>query len=217
MSNPVDFLARWSRRKRQAARNAKRHELSPRTPEPDPKSGEGDPGPISPSGLSNGSRLSRSTAASCAAVKRSAGTTPANESAAPQFDLSRLPSPESISAETDIRPFLAPGVPAELTRTALRRAWAADPAIRDHVGLSENSWDFNAQDAMPGFGPLDMTEALSQAVDRMLGRTDVPDGSEAAREDQTKSPAAWTEHSGQAIPDSPDSSADESQKCDATK
>ena len=37
----------------------------------------------------------------------------------------------SITAATDIRAFLAPGVPAELTRAALRRAWTADPAIRD--------------------------------------------------------------------------------------
>jgi hypothetical protein len=35
---------------------------------------------------------------------------------------------------------------------ALRRAWSADPAIRDFIGLSENSWDFNAPDGVPGFG-----------------------------------------------------------------
>src|SRR6476619_6048196 len=46
----------------------------------------------------------------------------------PEFDLSKLPSLESITSATDIRDFLAPGVPQELTRAALRRAWAADPA-----------------------------------------------------------------------------------------
>jgi hypothetical protein len=80
-----------------------------------------------------------------------------------------LPSVESITAETDIRAFLAPGVPVELVRAALRRGWAADPAIRDHIGLSENSWDFNAPGAMPGFGPLEMTDDLRQAVERILG------------------------------------------------
>jgi 6-methylsalicylate decarboxylase len=43
-----------------------------------------------------------------------------------------------------IRAFLRPGVPAELARAALRRAWVADPAIRDFIGLAESSRDFNA-------------------------------------------------------------------------
>ena len=42
--------------------------------------------------------------------------------------------------------------PLELSRAALRRAWAADPAIRDFVGLAENAWDFTDPTAMPGFG-----------------------------------------------------------------
>ena len=40
------------------------------------------------------------------------------------------------------------GVPAELTRAALRRVWAADPTIRDFVGLADYAWDFNAPGAM---------------------------------------------------------------------
>ena len=67
----------------------------------------------------------------------------------PEFDLSKLPSLESITSATDIRAFLAPGVPQELSRAALRRAWAADPAIRDFVGLAENAWDFTDPNAMP--------------------------------------------------------------------
>src|SRR5262249_57521793 len=70
-----------------------------------------------------------------------------------------------------IRPFLAPGVPAELIRAALRRVWATDPKIRDFVGLSENAWDFNAPNAIPGFGPLEMTEELRAEVTRMVGRS----------------------------------------------
>jgi len=35
-----------------------------------------------------------------------------------------------------------------------RRAWAADPAIRDFKGLAENAWDFTDPTAMPGFGEL---------------------------------------------------------------
>jgi hypothetical protein len=40
------------------------------------------------------------------------------------------------------------------SRYWLRRAWLADPAIRDFIGLSENSCDFNAPDGVPGFGSL---------------------------------------------------------------
>jgi hypothetical protein len=90
-----------------------------------------------------------------------------NDSAAPpvpEFDLAKLPSLESIGANSDITAFLQRGVPASLTRAALRRAWSADPAIRDFVGLSENSWDFNAPDSIPGFGSLDISEVKRMAA-----------------------------------------------------
>jgi len=80
---------------------------------------------------------------------------PAPESAEPSVDLSTLPPLESIKAATDIRAYLAPGVPPELTRAALRRAWVADPTIRDFIGIAENQWDFNDPHGVPGFGPLD--------------------------------------------------------------
>jgi uncharacterized protein DUF3306 len=70
------------------------------------------------------------------------------------LDLANLPPIESIGSGSDIRPFLAPGVPADLTRAALRRAWSTDPAIRDFVGLSENSGDFNELEAVPVVGLL---------------------------------------------------------------
>jgi Protein of unknown function (DUF3306) len=85
------------------------------------------------------------------------------------FDVKSLPSIDSIVATTDIRPFLAPGVPVELTRAALQKAWRSDPAIRDFVGLSENSWDFNDPNSMHGFGPLQLTDEMKQIVTQMLG------------------------------------------------
>src|SRR6266403_623123 len=88
----------------------------------------------------------------------------------PDPDLSSLPPIESIDAATDITAFLRKGIPQELSRAALRRAWTADPAIRDFVGLAENAWDFNDPNAMPGFGPLDCSEAeLGELVDRIVG------------------------------------------------
>jgi Protein of unknown function (DUF3306) len=88
----------------------------------------------------------------------------------PEVDVSSLPSLDSIDAATDITAFLRKGIPQDLTRAALRRAWTADAAIRDFVGLAENAWDFNDPDAMPGFGQLDCSETeLSELVGRIVG------------------------------------------------
>jgi hypothetical protein len=72
----------------------------------------------------------------------------------------------SINSRSDIRPFLLAGVPADLRRAALRRAWSVDPKIRDFIGLSENSWDFNAAGSMPGFGSLTAEDSC-----RLLARS----------------------------------------------
>ncbi|MCK1392672.1 DUF3306 domain-containing protein [Bradyrhizobium sp. 1] len=83
------------------------------------------------------------------------------------FDLASLPSIESITAQTDIAAFLQTGVPAELKRLALRRAWATDPAIRDFIGIAENQWDFNDPNAIPGFGPLDPADNVADFLAQM--------------------------------------------------
>jgi hypothetical protein len=87
-----------------------------------------------------------------------------------ELDLSSLPPVESIDAATDVSAFLRKGIPQELSRAALRRAWSADPAIRDFIGLAENAWDFNDPTAMPGFGPLDYSaEQVDALVRRVVG------------------------------------------------
>ena len=58
-----------------------------------------------------------------------------------------------------------------MARAALRRVWSSDPAIRDFVGLSENSWDFNAPGAMAGFGPID-GEEVGRLLTRLLEEPD---------------------------------------------
>jgi hypothetical protein len=86
----------------------------------------------------------------------------------PPVDLASLPALDSITSETSLRAFLDKGVPAELTAAALRRGWSADPAIRDFVGLSENSWDFNAPGGISGFGPLapeNIRKLLAQMIE----------------------------------------------------
>jgi hypothetical protein len=126
------FLERWSRNKIAGERNPSN------TPaEPAAEAGS----PSDRSGLPERSAESNITATSEAPPKTG-------------FDLTSLPSLESITATTDISAFLAPGVPKDLACAALRRAWSADPAIRDFVGLAENAWDFNDPTAIPGFGAL---------------------------------------------------------------
>ena len=72
---------------------------------------------------------------------------------AASVDLSQLPSLDAIDATTDLRAFLAAGVPSELRNAALRKAWSADPAIRDFIGPNENFWD-HTSGRVAGFGVL---------------------------------------------------------------
>jgi hypothetical protein len=76
--------------------------------------------------------------------------------------LDTLPSIDSITSTTDIRAFLRPGIPDGLKHAALRRAWTADPAIRDFVEIAENQWDFNKPQDIPGFGLLDPSWAIGR-------------------------------------------------------
>jgi hypothetical protein len=138
MSEDRNFVARWSRLKRET----KKHEDAPQ----------------------------RAADASREAAEPGAGDRhPASGQSAGKpedaFDISSLPPIESIAAETDIRDFLRAGVPAELTKAALRRAWSADPAIRDFIGIAENQWDFTDPTAIPGFGPLQPGDnVVAQAI-----------------------------------------------------
>ena len=149
MSEPENFIARWSRRKREAAQEPEAAKPAA-TPEPTAEGAAGD----------DDSRRGDAAALTGA------------DTSEPQsgFDPEKLPPIESITAESDIRAFLRPGVPPELTRAALRRVWATDPKIRDFVGLADYDWDFNTPGAMAGFGALEPSEELRQQVARMLGR-----------------------------------------------
>jgi hypothetical protein len=117
--------------------------------------------------------------------RSSAGTVPqdgaggerssaASEPVDPPFDPLSVPPTETITADTDIRGFLAAGVPPELARAALRRAWAADPAIRDFVGLADYDWDFNTPGSMAGFGSLEMTDDERRAAAQIIGMVPGP-------------------------------------------
>lgn len=68
----------------------------------------------------------------------------------PEVDLSKLPSIDDLTADSDITGFLQKGVPEALQQLALRRMWSLDPAIRDFIEVAENQWDFNAVGGVPG-------------------------------------------------------------------
>ncbi len=164
MSDRETFMARWSRRKRASAQEGESVE---------PSAPADDAAAEAPQAADAPRPGERALEAPADARASDAPASHEEASSVPQ-----LPSIESIVAESDVRAFLAPGVPPELTRAALRRAWSADPKIRDFIGLSENSWDFNDPGAMPGFGPLELTEEIRQEIARMIGRSlgeDVPD------------------------------------------
>jgi len=83
------------------------------------------------------------------------------------FDLSTLPDLETATAETDFTAFLKRGVPEDLKKAALRRAWSLDAGIRDFVGPADYAWDFNAPDGVPGFALTlggDIAKMVAQAI-----------------------------------------------------
>jgi uncharacterized protein DUF3306 len=118
-----------------------------------------------------------------------AGMASAAPQSEPVVDLAELPAIEAIGADSDIRAFLAPGVPATLVRAALRRAWSADPAIRDFIGLSESAWDFTAPAGLPGFGSLVAEDAQRLLALLQLGPESSPD-KEAAPISRGQTPEA---------------------------
>ncbi len=171
MSDPENFLTRWSRRKRQAS-----EETTAAKPE--------------------------------AAVSETTGATPSGAKRAEGFDPASLPPIESLGPGSDIRAFLQKNVPADLARAALRRAWAADPAIRDFVGLSENAWDFNAPNTIPGFGPLEVNDEMRRMLAEIVGQktdatADVP-GPSAPPSAESIRPTEQKEISAQTAANAPE-------------
>jgi hypothetical protein len=91
-----------------------------------------------------------------------------------EIALEDLPPIESIDASTDLSPWLRKRVPDAWRQAALKRVWTSDPAISQFIGLAENSWDWNAPDGVPGFGPLSPNHDVAQLLARVIGQ--VPEG-----------------------------------------
>jgi hypothetical protein len=179
--SPEGFLQRWSRKKVEAQHDPDQTPAAENIAEANP--------PAAPE------QEPRAPAAA---------TPPHEKPPEPAFDIASLPPIESITAATDVRSFLAPGVPRELARAALRRAWITDPAIRDFVGLQENDWDFNNPEGIPGFGRIAPGEDLKKLVAQVFGETDATPGEAPADNRLAQLPASPAESAAQ---DTPASSA----------
>jgi hypothetical protein len=140
MTEPENFLKRWSQRKLAERERSKDEYATNQHP------------PVEHD-------------ASAAEPPRNDGMVEASDET---FDLADLPPIDSIATNTDVTAFLRSGVPPDLTRAALRRAWTSDPAIRDFVGLVENGWDFNDPSAMAGFGTITADE-VARLASKIIG------------------------------------------------
>lgn len=176
VTEPENFLERWSKRK-----ITERDRSTADQTTTDKKTAD--------------DRASGDDQASAIVPPRSDATAP--PSSDETFDLTQLPSIDSIGANTDVTAFLRPGVPSELTRAALRRAWSSDPAIRDFVGLVENGWDFNDPSAMPGFGPISSEEVARLTAQIISALPETP------REPATQNKVAGQEQSQLEQPQTP--------------
>lgn len=150
VSGTGGFLGRWSRLKREAQADDPAPGASPPAAPPPAAPEPAAPGPAS--------------------------AEPAAAEAPP--DLADLPPVESLTPDSDLAPFLRPGVPAALKNAALRRMWLLDPAIAGHRDVAlDYAWDFNAPAAVPGFGGAITPESVQALLDS-LSR---PAGPEPAR------------------------------------
>jgi hypothetical protein len=88
----------------------------------------------------------------------------------PPVDLATLPKIEDLTATSDISVFLRKGVPDELKRLALRKAWTLDPAIRDFVEVAENQYNWNIPGGAPGYGPINEGTSIEALLAQATGR-----------------------------------------------
>jgi hypothetical protein len=100
----------------------------------------------------------------------------------PPFDITTLPSIDSLTIASDFTAFLRKEVPAALQRAALRRAWSLDPAIRDFVGPADYAWDYNAPDGVPG-ASLELVGDVREMLAQLFGPEPAAAGGDGAPAD----------------------------------
>jgi Protein of unknown function (DUF3306) len=150
------FLARWSERKREAAKSEAKSETRNET--------EREPKPVP----------SDAQAPQAPPAEATAGETEQ------PFDLTSLPKLEELTADTDMTVFFKKGVPESIRNAALRKSWALDPAIRDYVSPAlDYAYDWNTPGGVPGSGELAPGTNVAQLVAQVMGWTEPPQPPEA--------------------------------------
>jgi hypothetical protein len=94
----------------------------------------------------------------------------ADEKAEEPFDLSKLPSIESLGKDSDYSMFMHKAVPDDLRLKALRRMWTTDPVLAAPDLLDMHAWDYTGND---GIKPLvtPALEAIAAAAREALERS----------------------------------------------
>lgn len=181
MSDEAGFLARWARRKRAALRGEAPGEPSvlpevadqPGLDERPSARGVPDVAMPLPGGAVLPEALAPEVPAASSEVEVAEGE---------PFDVGSLPPVELLDAASDFSAFLKPGVPAALRSAALRKAWTADPLIRDYLSPLDYGWDFNTPGGLP-FGFSDAlgegAEKVMQLVRQAIGEPEPPPDSDA--------------------------------------
>lgn len=157
MTGEDRFLDRWSRRKVEERKTT----LAPGDTEPQPDPAvEEDSAP----GASGSFQLS--------------DPAPISEQ-----ELAALPPVETLTAQSDLRAFLRPGVPPAVKNAAMRRMWLLTPAIRDHKDCAvDYAWDWNTPGGVPGNGG----SMTAESVARMLSDLTKPSPDPGVQRDSAK-------------------------------
>lgn len=109
----------------------------------------------------------------------------AAEKAEAPFDLSQLPSLESLGKDSDYSLFMQKGVPEDLRLKAIRRMWQTDPSIAGPDLLDMHAWDYTGTEGLrPLVAPA--IEAVAAVAKELMERSkDTPD---AAKPDSPGEP-----------------------------
>jgi hypothetical protein len=152
MSEDENFLSRWSRLKR---RDASASDSPPAKPTENPQ-----------------------------AMPATSGQVPESETPKKDedcIDLSKLPSIESLTKDSDYSTFMQKGVPDDLRRQALRRLWQTNPELAAPDLLEMNMLDYTGNDGVkPLFQPA--VSAVVEAIQKVVktGEGAVPTDKAAA-------------------------------------
>ena len=81
---------------------------------------------------------------------------------AQRVDLASLPSTDTITAATDVRPWLAPGVPDAIKQKALRKIWSTNPIFSQIEPLQDYAEDFTDEAVAVPAGTLEMAYRIGR-------------------------------------------------------